>query len=389
MANSTPAHVVPDEEECSTAEPPRWDVSCKVLDDELKALGGAIHSVSCTVDLVATASSQPVVKVWKLAEAKVIESQRLRHGAVGSSCAEVMGDRIAVCYEDGGIGLWDLRSGERSRDFEADILTAYKVKFLADGKRLVSGGPSGSVSFWDMRMGKLLSEIAADGAERSKLEEPDPVKRRRRDVKPTISAKNGKHASPLFSLATSADDSLLGVGRGSGALSVMRLDNLQWVGDVQAHHAETSAPVRALAFDATSRLLLSGGDDNHLCLLDAASMARHPRPGQVARSPQLERFSAHRGWVTSVSACPDRARRVAVSTSWDGTVKLWDYVTHRALCTYKEHTESVFASSFAPDGRFFVTGGVDAALCLYVAKQEAAREGLKDEGAIVPVAKGE
>jgi len=372
-------------------EPPQWDATGKVLDDELKSLGGAIHSVSCTNDLIVTASSQPVVKVWTVAEAKVVESQKLRHGAVGSSCAEVFGNQVAACYEDGGIGMWDLRSGERTQEFDGDILSAFKVKFLADGRRLVSGGPSGSVSFWDMRMGKLLSEIAADGAEKNGTKDEHEVKRQRKDTKPLISGKNGKSASPLYSLATSADGSLLGCGRGSGAVSVMRLEDLQWVGDVQAHHSETASPVRACAFDAASKLLLSGGDDHHMCVLDAATMARR-RSGQSARSPQVERFSAHRGWVTSVSCCPDPARRVAVSTSWDGTVKLWDYCTQQSLCTYKEHADSVFASAFAPDGRFFVTAGVDAGIAMYVAKEGAAQPSApfkNEEGAIVPVTKGE
>jgi WD40 repeat protein len=63
---------------------------------------------------------------------------------------------------------------------------------------------------------------------------------------------------------------------------------------------------------------------------------------------------------------------VALSTSWDSTVKLWDYRTHTLLHQYKEHTDSVFASAFAPgDGRFFATAGADAQLVLYTASSSA------------------
>ena len=57
----------------------------------------------------------------------------------------------------------------------------------------------------------------------------------------------------------------------------------------------------------------------------------------------------------------------AVSTSWDGLVKLWDYRTQRLLCSFDEHVPSpVTALAFAPvDGRFFVTTGGDAKLALF------------------------
>jgi len=174
----------------------------------------------------------------------------------------------------------------------------------------------------------------------------------------------------------SPDGCLLSCGRGSGAISVMRLDSLEWTSDVSAHSSgvgRASVAVRALAFDPDSRLLLSGGDDHHVCLFDAAAWSKR-RSGEARRAVQLERFSAHRKWVTSLSMCPDPTRHVVLTTSWDGTVKLWDYGTHALLQTYKDHADSVFGSAFAPgDGRFFVSVGVDAQIVLYSAKHTPVR----------------
>mmetsp|Transcript_40446 Transcript_40446/g.102812 ORF Transcript_40446/g.102812 Transcript_40446/m.102812 type:complete len:408 (-) Transcript_40446:74-1297(-) len=386
-------------------EGPRWEPATKVADEELKASGAALRSLSCASDLIVTSSSRPVVKVWQVAEASLSEARKLSilegHGAVGSSCVEVSGpgDRqlVAVCYDDGGIGLWDLRSAGRVGELGASIPQALKAKFLPGGQRLVSGGPSGSLCFWDLRKGDRPEREV--GALRSSLsmmkgEDRDPaVKRRRTETKAQhgggsegrgalgIDGRNA--ASPIFSLAVSADGSMLGCGRGSGAVSVMSLASQEWARDVSAHwHSGANlASVRALAFDLDSRSLLSGGDDNHVCLFDAAAWARR-RSHNENRTAQPERFSAHRGWVTSLSVCPDPARRVCVTTSWDRTVKLWDFSTHALLHTYKDHTESVFDSAFSPDGgRFFATVGVDAQLVLYVAKHEVSRNGAaaKDE----------
>lgn len=380
-----------------------------MYDEELRAVGAAIRSVACSADLVVSCSSRPVVKVWQVAEASVAETQRLSfsetHGAVGSSCVEVAGtgdgQLAAVCYDDGGIGLWDLRSGSRAGELTASIPMAWKAKFLPGGRRLVSGGPAGTLCFWDLRAGgRLESEVGTGGSSsRPKGEDGmDPVKRRRTDTKvqPGIGnnaegAGAGKTLGPVYSLAVSPDGSLLGCGGASGKVSVMRLDGQEWAGDVSAHSSERAGPVRAMAFDAQSRLLLSGGDDNHVCLFDAHVWARRRSHG-ARRCSQLERFSAHRGWVTSVSTCPDPAQRAVVTTSWDATVKLWDYCTHTLLQAYKDHTDGVFASAFSPDGRFFVSAGVDAMLALYVGKHKTAggdgffADGAaKYETALVPV----
>jgi len=344
------------------ADVPQWEVACKAVDEELAEAGAAIRAVACTNDVVVTSSSRPVVKVWHVAEASLKQTQRLSlvdlHG-VGSSCVEVadagQGQHAAVCYDDGGIGLWDLRTSSRIMELRATIPTAWKAKFLSNGRRLVSGGPSGSLVFWDLRAGgQMESEVGASSSG------TQSAKRRRTE---------SVDKSPIYSLAVSPDGCLLGCGRGSGSISVMRLDTQEWVGDVSAHAGEQTS-VRALTFDSQSRLLLSGGDDHHFCLFDAESWSRS-QPQGARRRAQLERFSAHRGWVTSVSACPG-PRHVAVTTSWDSTVKLWDYSTHALLHTYKDHSDSVFGSAFAPrDGRFFVTAGVDAKLAMYVAKSSS------------------
>jgi len=101
------------EEDGRPADPPNWEPASKVADEELRASGGAIRSVACTASgAIVTSSSRPVVKVWKVAEAAVVEDAKLQRGAVGSSCVEVASDNntVAVCYDDGCIGLWDLRN---------------------------------------------------------------------------------------------------------------------------------------------------------------------------------------------------------------------------------------------------------------------------------------
>ena len=82
----------------------------------------------------------------------------------------------------------------------------------------------------------------------------------------------------------------------------------------------------------------------------------------------LDLFSKDGGTCHPASKTSQTSK--VVSTSWDGLVKLWDYRTQRLLNTFDEHDQcGVYSTAFAPvDGRFFVTTGGDAKLCLFARK---------------------
>lgn len=348
----------------SGGSPPQWEATTKATDDELKKAGAALHTLTCAGDSLLTGSSRPVVKVWQVAEGKLKESGKLKLEAVGCSSVAVGsdGNSVAICSEDGAISLWDIRdSSSKKGSLDAEIPKAWKATFL-DDSHLISGGTSGDICVWDLRMQRLQRELNAE----SSLQGEDlDSKRRRLDT----GRKSKKHRSPIYSLAVSSDGNFLGVGRASGAISVFQ--KLELMGNIDAHIGEEVVPVRALCFDQSSKLLLSGGDDHHVCLLDAAGWGQQGL-GRGPKRPQIERFSAHTSWVTAVRACPDPLRPVLVSTGWDKEVKLWDYRTHELLQSFSQHTDCVLDAAFAPsNGRYFVTVGADAVIALYTSKHEA------------------
>eukprot|EP00437_Effrenium_voratum_P072053 CAMPEP_0181505134 /NCGR_PEP_ID=MMETSP1110-20121109/57894_1 /TAXON_ID=174948 /ORGANISM="Symbiodinium sp., Strain CCMP421" /LENGTH=323 /DNA_ID=CAMNT_0023634095 /DNA_START=85 /DNA_END=1054 /DNA_ORIENTATION=- len=227
------------------------------------------------------------------------------------------------------------------------IAQANRVAFVGD--HLVTGGSSGKVCVWNHRKQQVEREIAPNTGE--ELRNGESHKRRRLDGNKV--ATTFSQVGRISSLCGSPDGRLLACGRDSGHIGLLQLDNMQWASpDLQAH-MQTGA-VRSLSFDESSRFLLSGGDDRNICLMDVAHWAHR------GRRPSLERFPGHRARITSVSFCPDVRRAVAVSSAWDGVVKLWDYRTQRLLQSFSEHKGCVMDTAFAPsDGRFFVTVGAD------------------------------
>jgi dipeptidyl aminopeptidase/acylaminoacyl peptidase len=83
-----------------------------------------------------------------------------------------------------------------------------------------------------------------------------------------------------------------------------------------------------------------------------------PAPAAVPQQGGLIRtLSGHGGGVISVAWSPD-GRRI-VSTSYDGTVKVWDVESGRELHTLSGHGNWVNSAAFSPDGRRIVSASGD------------------------------
>jgi serine/threonine protein kinase len=65
----------------------------------------------------------------------------------------------------------------------------------------------------------------------------------------------------------------------------------------------------------------------------------------------------HSSWLTSAQFSPD-GRRV-VTTSWDGTARLWDAQTGQPLAKPLKHADTVGSARFSPDGKRLVTASRD------------------------------
>mmetsp|Transcript_61299 Transcript_61299/g.145958 ORF Transcript_61299/g.145958 Transcript_61299/m.145958 type:complete len:390 (+) Transcript_61299:91-1260(+) len=364
----------------------KWSVKVKETDKDAQAKESGLRAVACTTDSVLIASA-PVVKVWQLAEDKLQESAKLRVGLLGASSVEVSetGNVALVVGRDGSIGIWDLRENKRTETqaFAEDVF-ATSAKFLRGEQEIAWTSSLNSIHTLDLRSG---STQAYGSDPEGRL-----AKRRRTqdDLPPPFTFSTSRpDRETVFNFGVSPDGSWIGCGRGSGIVSLFEVAHSKWTGDIRTHvgQADTqsscwrkapgkkgaveSTAVRAVCFDATSSFLASGGDDGKIAVIDIREASGSSSSSAGPRAKFVHSAAAHAKQVSSMAMCPCRTaeahdiQSMLVSTDLGGTVKLWDIHHQTPFQSFQEHSLAALASAFAPNGKFFVTVGADAALALF------------------------
>ncbi|KAJ7879347.1 WD40 repeat-like protein [Mycena leptocephala] len=162
---------------------------------------------------------------------------------------------------------------------------------------------------------------------------------------------------------------------------------------------KSKAPVLCIAVSADGTRIVSGSDDETICLWDARTGEAAMKPirghtglvSSVAFSPDgacivsgshdktisvwdartgtaiMKPIQGHKDWVRSVAFSPDGA--CLVSGSNDQTIRVWDSRTGESLLEpIRGHTDAVCSVAFSPDGAHIVSGSNDQTMCVWDAR---------------------
>lgn len=150
-------------------------------------------------------------------------------------------------------------------------------------------------------------------------------------------------ATPVESIDQSLDGRLLASGGWNGNVQIREVAS----GEVIRQLEQLKGNVYSVAFSPDASRLAVGCADP-----DASLQLRDVATGELLRN-----FAGHTDAVLSVEFSADGRR--LLSSSFDGTARLWDVETGRQLQLYRGHTWWVWSAGFSPDERQIVTAGQD------------------------------
>jgi WD40 repeat protein len=161
-----------------------------------------------------------------------------------------------------------------------------------------------------------------------------------------------KQKHPVQTLAFSPDGKRLATGSADGAMMLWDVAS----GKVLLKFdGMTGGAVSAVAFSPDGKLIAKGGINNEdmpptgeVILLDAAS------------GKMLAKHTGQKDRVASVAFSPD-GKFLAAGVR-DGTVRLWEAKTNKAIYVFKWNSQVVNGIAFSPDGKTLATAGSKAFL---------------------------
>ena len=298
----------------------------------------------------------------------------LRHeSAVISVAFSRDGRRLATGTQAGVVTVWQAKTGQELRKWEAHQENVTGVELSPDGRYLATGSRDRTVKVWDLEK-VLQGEVQA----------------------PLLQF---QHTSLVWSVSFSPDGQRLASAAGNAAdekgevkvwdlttgQEALTLSGFTWA----VYCAQFSPDGRRLAtasgelvqlWDAqTGREQLTCRDpDGNLHVVSFSPDGRRLAAvgGHIAAHPDREikvwdaqtgqevlSLRGHVGGLRNVAFSPD-GRRLA-STGLDQTVKLWDAATGQEVLTLRGHLDNVFSLAFSPDGHQLASGSTDKTLRIW------------------------
>jgi WD40 repeat protein/serine/threonine protein kinase len=356
-----------------------WDVVTGELLQQFTGHLGPAWCVAFTPDgrRVASGGWDRTVKIWDPDTGQQVLSLKGHRDGIMNLTFSRDG-RLATSGMDGTIQLWDATPLNAAVDREvrtfakhAHLITG--VAFNPTGDRVLTGSWDKTVSVWDAETG--AQEVRMRG-----------------------------HDRQIWGVAYSPDGSFAASGSWDKSVKV-------WDPSTGAEIRTLSTPglVMGLAFSPTSKSLAAVGPGAFVKLWDTATWEEtNPQPvgngwrvcfshdgqrlasgsdnvvgvwdlavgGKARYFDPPEAKDRHQRRIYGVAFSADDTR--LVTTSFDGTIKVWDPESGTLLQTLlKDNKEPILTATFSQDGEYLAVGCADGAVRLFDAKTFAERHILR------------
>ncbi|MFN2104357.1 MAG: hypothetical protein ACK2UJ_05750, partial [Candidatus Promineifilaceae bacterium] len=278
---------------------------------------------------IASTGSDGAVRVWDSATGDQLLSLPGTLEGTFFPAYSPDGAWLAAANRDGGVSVWDARSGEEQFNLNGESAGYATVAFSPDGSQLAAAGQDGTATLWDMAGDMRPSTIDNTHQINRLVFDPDGQGIWSFDESGYATrwdANSGSH-NPLYTEAASEQ--------------VCR------------------TTLRDADIAQNGRLWTAASYDGNAYVFDAKSDA-----GDAQSFSRLYKLSGHSGLVTGTAFNPDGT--VLATSSFDGSVKLWDMENGQEFMTLTEQLLPLSGVDFSPDGGRLITAGSDGTVSEYL-----------------------
>ena len=249
--------------------------------------------------------------------------------------------QLATGGGDNVVRLYDCDSGAELQTFTGHSKTIKSIAFSPDGKQIISGGKNHEAILWDIASGKKLHTFKLDYQDAESLMFI-------RDGKRVASVTDGgtlqvfdvDTGKALYSLRFNMNVSGVSFSPDQKHFVVGDYDGLMEVFDIDGGAGLTPVPFTLTALGKTK------------FRLSAKKQAIHRRE-HIGLGANTE----HTDTVTSVAFSPDGQQ--IISSSADGTFKVWDSDSETVLRTFRIPKNTSWQVAISSNGEYLISGGND------------------------------
>jgi WD40 repeat protein/type II secretory pathway predicted ATPase ExeA len=306
------------------------------------------------------------------------------------------GQQLAVPAEDNTVKLWDVSSGKERCTFShpsEEVLDAYfspddeylftigsmgyivwetgtcqqqleintssnfskAAAFSPDGKTIAAVTEEGLVSIWDIVSGRQVSTIQAGFNLTALAFSPDGAR---------LTGAGRENFALEWDVATGQTVVTLSLNQAAGGqVGAMAYspdgNSLVIMGSFyDAASGENlysllghTKPLSSLAFDMSGSRLITSSSDGTVKLWD------------LSPEHEVMTLSHPSGWLYGVAFSPNG--KWLVTSGQDQTAVVWDILSAEKLWTLQGHTDTVNSVAFSPDGNLLATGGADRVVMIW------------------------
>ena len=207
--------------------------------------------------------------------------------------------------------LWDIAGGEPYVEYTGHQKAVLCFDYSKDGNNLLTGDGAGKAILWNNKTGKKLLDL--DG-----------------------------HREPLFDVKFSPDgDNIL---------------TSSWDATTVVWDTKTGKKVTTLDFNNSASYSTAFTPDG--LYIVTARLGKTLDMWEPDSKTIIKSFVGHTDIISSVSFNPVNKNQMLTS-SWDGTIRVWDIATGLMLKKFKGPQGAVHTAIYSSDGKYIVSGGDD------------------------------